>query len=292
MGCKHCSFKSCCIKPWIPSITELQNGNKKGGKKSLFLPPGRPSRRLPSRTGSSEPIPHALPAQTCSWSRPARHRPGPAGFAHTRRSRSRARLPGCTHPAAPSPGIRWQSFGPGWGRRGSLSPSPSRTCLARPGPRPVPLGPGRGVRGPCPPGGPYSPLADMAQQPGPRQGARRRDPAGRGEGAARNAHPRAHAPARGEAARSVGTPPGCRTPGRAGTQWPRGPAAGRGDADSGRPVLGGARLPASPPPGQPPGASGRWGRAGRSAATPGGAFVPEGVERAGRVYVSPPPPGF
>lgn len=35
---KPCSFKSYCIKPWISSITELQNGNKKGGKNCLFFP--------------------------------------------------------------------------------------------------------------------------------------------------------------------------------------------------------------------------------------------------------------
>lgn len=57
MVCKHCSFKSCCIKPWIPSITELQNGNKKRGKKYLFLPPSQPFRRFPSRTGSESPSP-------------------------------------------------------------------------------------------------------------------------------------------------------------------------------------------------------------------------------------------
>lgn len=60
MDSKHCGFKSCCIKPWIPSITELQNGNKKGEKNYLFLPP----RQLARRRGSGEPIPHALGAQT------------------------------------------------------------------------------------------------------------------------------------------------------------------------------------------------------------------------------------
>lgn len=152
-------------------------------------------------------------------------------------------LPGCTHPAAPSPGIRWQSFGPGWGRRCS-QPLALPYLPGPPWPAPCPLGPGRRVRGRCPPG-PYSPLADMAQQPEPRQGARRRDPAGRGEGAAPNAHPRAHAPARGEAARSVGTPPGCRTPGRAGR-------SGHGDPPRGAATLTAGGQPWAGPGARPP----------------------------------------
>lgn len=164
----------------------------------------------------------------------------------------------CTSAGAQSPGIRCQSFRPGWGWRGSRSLLPSRTCPARPGLCPAPLGPGHRVRGRCPPGL-YSPLADMVQAAGAEAGSTQEKP-GRAWGGKypRNAHPRAQAPARGKAARRSGDASRW-TPGRLGTQRPRGPAAGRGNTDSKRPEQGGARLPASPaslarPPG--PGAAG------------------------------------
>lgn len=88
MECEPCSFKSCCIEPWISSITELQNGNKKGGKNASSSQPVLP--QLFSKTASGQPIPHSLPAQRRSKYRWAGHRTLASGFAHIRRSRSRA----------------------------------------------------------------------------------------------------------------------------------------------------------------------------------------------------------
>lgn len=178
MGCKHCSFKSCCIKLWIPSITELQNGNKKGGKKYLFLPPGRPCNGFPAGRAAAGPSP--MPSQPRRAARPGE--PGTdlgPRTAPTSGDQGQGRGRGLPSPAprplaAQSPGIRCQSLRPGGGRRGCRSLSPSRTCSARPGPRPAPPGPEPGsVRRPtCP----HSPLADMVQAAGAEAGRRRRNP--------------------------------------------------------------------------------------------------------------------
>lgn len=66
MVCKHCSFKSYCIKPWIPSITELQNGNKKGGKKNTSS-----SLRASPSAGSPAGQAAVSPSPTLSRLRPA-----------------------------------------------------------------------------------------------------------------------------------------------------------------------------------------------------------------------------
>lgn len=263
---------------------------RKEEKNNLFLPPGRPSRRLPGRTGSSEPIPHALPAQTRSWSGPARHRPWPAGFAHTQRSRSRARASWLHPPSRPEPRDQMAKFRAGLGpARLSVPrpPVPAWPALARALP-PGPWAPGSWT---VPtwslltPGGHGSAAGAQAGSAEERPRRARGGSSPERTPARTRARPWGGGSQRGHASRVPDTWPRR-------TQWPRGPAAGRGDADSGRPALGGARRPASPAPGQPTGSSGRWGRAGRSAATPGGAFVPEGVERAVRVYVSLPSPGF
>lgn len=131
---KPCSFKSYCIKPWICSITELQNGNERGGGKNASssqsaLP------QLFSRIGSGQPIPHTFPAQRRRQYRWAGHRtlalrlrPHPATKVKGDRFLSQPR----------SPGSRCQSLRPGWGQLCSRSPLPLGTCPARPVPDPAP----------------------------------------------------------------------------------------------------------------------------------------------------------
>lgn len=60
MVCKRCSFKSYCIEPWIPSITELQNGNK---KKKIPLPPSQPSLQAVPWAGQAAVSPSPTPSQ-------------------------------------------------------------------------------------------------------------------------------------------------------------------------------------------------------------------------------------
>lgn len=213
--------------------------------------------------------------------------------------------------AAPTPG------GQGQGRRASLH-QPSRPeprdqmAKFRAGSGPARLSqplalphlPGPPWCAPCPAGpcapGPWtvptwSPLTPRGHGSGSRSPGRERGgetPQGVGRKEPRNAHPRAHVPARGKAARGVGTPPGSRTPGRAGTQWPRGPAAGRGQADSRAASAG-----RGPPPGLPsarPAHRVQWPLGTR---WPLGCDAGRGSCPRGRWSVqsgspSPPPPGF
>lgn len=289
MGCKHCSFKSYRIKPWIPSITELQNGNKKGGKKYLFLPPGRPSRRLPGRTGSSEPIPHALPAQTCGWYRPARHRPWPSGCAHTRRSRSRAK--GFLAPTQPpraqgSDGKVSGRVGAGAALSAPRPPAPAWPALVRALPR-------WALRAGSVDGAhlvPTHPSRPWFRQQEPGQGARRRNPAGRGEERApertparTRARPWEGGSRRGHASRVPGT-------------WPRRDAVAAGTRRGARPSgqQSGQRWagPAARPPlrpASPPGPVAAGDALAARLRRRAGLLSPRAVERAVRVSLSPSP---
>lgn len=283
MGCKHCSFKSYCIQPWIPSITSCKMVTKKRRKK-IPLPPSRLALQAAAQQDRQQrahppgPPSSDLPAGT----HPPRTDLGPQASPTPGGQGQGRGLPRCTGPAAQSAGIRWPSFRPGWGRR---LPQP-RALPHLPGPPwpalPLGLAPGRWTAPPWPLLTPRRHGSAARAQAGRAE----ERPRGRG-GSSPDTHRRAHTrpPARpweggsrrGHASRELDTWPRR-------TQWPRASAAGRGDADSGRPALGGARsgLP-SPAPGS---------SAGRSAATPGGAFVPEGRGACSRGLRHPPPPGF
>lgn len=293
MGCKHCSFKSYCIKPWIPSITKLQNGNKeeKNTSSSLLDSPsgGSPAGQA---TGSPSPTPSQRSREACTGE-PGTDL-GPQASPTSGDQGQGRELPS-TLPSRPEPRDPLPKFQAGLG--------PARL----PQPLALPHLPGPPWSAPCParPGArsgdgahlvPTHPSRTWFRLQEPKQGGQRRNPAGREEENIPETHTSAHAPAarRGEAAGSAGTPPAghlaarwAQRGGQAGTLRPRGPAAGRGNADSQRPALGGARLSglprlpssqashASPAPTGPTLSSGHWGRAAGSAAAPGGAFVPE-----------------
>lgn len=282
MGCKHCSFKSYCIKPWIPAITKLQNGNKKG---KMPLPPwGQPSRPLPGRSPSPAPSQRRPAAST--------EKPGPT-LARRLRPRPGVKVKGEGFPAPPqAPRARGSGgkFGAGWASA-ALSPRPSRTCRARPAPRPAPRG--ARVRGGCAGRAhpaPTHPSRTWFRRQEPEQGAHGRDPAGRGEENTPETHTRAHTrpPVGREVARGAGTPPAGHLAARG--RGGRGDRRGRGEADTSGPRWAG---PASrPPPPAGPRAPGRWGRAGHSAATPGGASVPEDREACDKDLCLPLPRDF
>lgn len=269
MGCKHCSFKSYCIKPWIPSITELQNGNKKEGKK-IPLPPSRPALQAAPQQDRQQP---ASPSPTPSQLRPAPGTEEPGtdlGPQASPTSGVKVKGEGFLAPPQPPRGIRWQSFRPGWVQQGSLSPRPPapagsaqvgalpRRALGAQGPWTVPTW---SLLTPCRHGS-GSRIRSRERRGETRQGVGRKISPNRSPARTR-ASPWGGGSQRRDASR--------RTPGRLGTQLPRGPPRGVAKLTASG-ALGGARLRASP---ASPGSSGRWGRAVRSAATPGGAFVPQ-----------------
>lgn len=193
MGCKHCSFKSYCIQPWIPSITSCKMVTKKKEEKNTSPsvqagPPGG----CPAGPAAASPSPRPSQLRPAGGYTPAPHRPRPSGFAHTRRSRSRARASSLHRPSRPERRDQMAKFQAGPGPAAPAAPrppAPAWPALARPAP-----GPGAGsVDGA--PLAPTHPSRTWFSGPSPGR-ARGGETPRAGREQPRHAPPRAHAPAR------------------------------------------------------------------------------------------------
>lgn len=136
-------------------------------EEKMPLPPNQPLHSSSARLAVASPSPTPSQPRGAVSTGGLGTGPWPSGFAHIRRSRSRA---SSSFPSLGAQGSRCQSFRPAWGQRGSRSPLPSGTCPVRPAPDPA-LGPHT-----VPPG-PHSPRVDMTQaaaaESGGREAARR-----------------------------------------------------------------------------------------------------------------------
>lgn len=133
-------------------------------------------------------------------------------------------------------------FQAGLGPAGLSQPAPSRTCRIRPGRRPAPPGPGRAGSVDSAHLVPTHPLQTWFRQQDPKQGAQRRNSAGRGEENISESLTRAHTrqPV-GRRLTAQGRLPQDTWPPRDATA--KGTSTGRGKADSKR------RAGRGPPPG-------------------------------------------
>lgn len=291
MGCEHCSFKCYCIKPWIPSIIELQNGNKKGGKK-IPLPPSWPAlQAAPQQDGRRRAHPPRLPSPNVPLGQvsPAptlalRLRPHPGN-----KVKGEGFLPPASRPEPRDPMPKFQA------RLGPARLSQPLALQHLPGPRgsaPCPTGPGEGSAD----GAhlvPTHPLRTWFRRQEPKQGGQRRNPAGREEEnipETQAAHTRRPAVGRrlaapGRLPQDTWPPARCSAAGRRGRSGQR---DGRRARPRWQPA---ARAGRGPPPASRLLAAHRV--QGRATAAPGGAFVPSEVGRAGRGCVFPSAdPGF